>query len=533
LAPEKDVTVRVAPILKSMDEESSESSPAGKGRWVPPASWNAPSDLRDDQVDWNIRITKRDTTFATITCAPDITAAELCLILGKKFFIRRDDSYQLYLRVKGMEWHLEPDEQPILLEENYLKALGYTAADHLEQQGRKDHGYLFNFIYADRPHNHDKQLPPIGDGKIVNVAGLNLETLPVSVFKQAHLTESLNMSKNPRIDFPLDFAETCSSLTTLNLSECEYNRAPRAISVVDSLQKLDISRNHLLLCPPAFGKLINLIELDLKGNLLSALPRELETLTPKLTVLNLSNNNFETIPSVVFSLINLKVLDMSFCRLSSVSQQIQYLTNLTILRLPGNMLTQLPNTISKMILVELDLRHNQMQDAMAVEEINTLKKLCLENNSISSHRIYVSHVSVTQLTLSYNSLTRFEVIPVSTLLVTLTLSHNKLLTLPDMFHAMANLETLELDNNHISALPNMKSLKKLKTLNLSNNDLGELPNEIGDLSKLEYLDVHSNNLKGLPPTIWKLGNLVVLNANSNLIEKFPDTPDFSLILAKV
>jgi hypothetical protein len=31
----------------------------------------------------------------------DITAGELCLILGKKFFVRRDDSFQLYLQKNG------------------------------------------------------------------------------------------------------------------------------------------------------------------------------------------------------------------------------------------------------------------------------------------------------------------------------------------------------------------------------------------------------------------------------------------------
>jgi len=135
---------------------------------------------------WNIRITKRDTTFATITCALDITAGELCLILGKKFFIRRDDSFQLYLQKGGfgecfllaladnpplnpffffffffflVEWHLEPDENPVKMEEQFFTALGYLPEDKMEQLGRKDHGYLFDFVYADRSRNRDKQVP--------------------------------------------------------------------------------------------------------------------------------------------------------------------------------------------------------------------------------------------------------------------------------------------------------------------------------------------------------------------------------------
>ena len=54
------------------------------------------------------------------------------------------------------EWYLESDEQPVKLEQQFFEALGYTYDDKLEQQGRKDHGYLFSFIYSDRPRNHDK-----------------------------------------------------------------------------------------------------------------------------------------------------------------------------------------------------------------------------------------------------------------------------------------------------------------------------------------------------------------------------------------
>jgi len=74
---------------------------------------------------------------------------------------------------------------------------------------------------------------------------------------------------------------------------------PRSLAVLESLQKLDISRNYLDVCPTSFGRLVNLLDLDLKGNQLSVLPRELENLN-KLVNLNLSNNNFEVCPFVIF-----------------------------------------------------------------------------------------------------------------------------------------------------------------------------------------------------------------------------------------
>jgi len=60
--------------------------------------------------------------------------------------------------VSPSEWHLEPDEKPIKLMQHFFKSMGYTDEDKLEQQGRKDHGYLFSFIYSDRPHNFDKRV---------------------------------------------------------------------------------------------------------------------------------------------------------------------------------------------------------------------------------------------------------------------------------------------------------------------------------------------------------------------------------------
>ena len=59
------------------------------------------------------------------------------------------------------------------------------------------------------------------------------------------------------------------------MSENEFTRAPRAIAVVSTLQKLDLSKNRLDVLPTTYGKLANLVELDLRGNLLSVLPREL------------------------------------------------------------------------------------------------------------------------------------------------------------------------------------------------------------------------------------------------------------------
>ena len=57
---------------------------------------------------------------------------------------------------RSIEWYFEPDEQPIMFQKKFFEDMGYTDDDKLEQQGRKDHGYLFTFIYSDRSHTHEK-----------------------------------------------------------------------------------------------------------------------------------------------------------------------------------------------------------------------------------------------------------------------------------------------------------------------------------------------------------------------------------------
>ncbi|XP_073144346.1 probable LRR receptor-like serine/threonine-protein kinase At2g24230 [Henckelia pumila] len=86
---------------------------------------------------------------------------------------------------------------------------------------------------------------------------------------------------------------------------------------------------------------------------------------------------------------------------------------------------------------------------------------------------------------------------------------------------LANLETLDLSNNSITALPSdFWSLGTLKNLNLSFNQIsGRLPSNIGNFGQLQSLDLSLNHLSGsIPEAISSLENLLVLNLSGNGFE---------------
>ncbi|XP_073296611.1 probable LRR receptor-like serine/threonine-protein kinase At2g24230 [Primulina huaijiensis] len=86
---------------------------------------------------------------------------------------------------------------------------------------------------------------------------------------------------------------------------------------------------------------------------------------------------------------------------------------------------------------------------------------------------------------------------------------------------LTNLETLDLSNNNITALPlDFWSLGSLMNLNLSFNQIyGSLPSNIGNYGQLQSLDLSLNRLYGsIPEAISSLLNLQVLNLSGNGFE---------------
>ena len=84
---------------------------------------------------------------------------------------------------------------------------------------------------------------------------------------------------------------------------------PEEITMIRSLEKLNLAWNYLEFLPETIYNLTSLKELDLIGNRLSYIHKNVGQMSI-LTGLDLSFNNFKTIPKTIGSLTSLKILNL-------------------------------------------------------------------------------------------------------------------------------------------------------------------------------------------------------------------------------
>ena len=102
----------------------------------------------------------------------------------------------------------------------------------------------------------------------------------------------------------------------------------------------------------------------------------------------------------------------------------------------------------------------------------------------------------------------------------LNLSCNGLTKIPEPCVRMANLETLYLEDNKLTAddIPSLEHMKQLQVLRLGGNRLSRLPLGISSLPALRELSINGNELtKDVLPYFENCAKLVKLDISSNLL----------------
>ena len=171
----------------------------------------------------------------------------------------------------------------------------------------------------------------------------------------------------------------------LDLMGNNLQALPPEIGQLSNLTKLNLEHNQLQAIPPEIGQLSNLTLLDLARFQLQALPPEIGQLS-NLTELYLEDNQFQALPPEIGQLSNLTTLHLMNNQLQALPPEIGQLSNLTELYLEGNQLQALPPEIGQLSnLTNLNLLDNQLQ-ALPPEigQLSNLTNLNLENNPVKS-----------------------------------------------------------------------------------------------------------------------------------------------------
>ncbi|TFY71632.1 hypothetical protein EVG20_g1385 [Dentipellis fragilis] len=479
---------------------------------------------------YKIRVHLANNTYHVLSLGLAVTVSTLIPLLKGKLKSSDSDVYRLYLKERGRERILAHTERPADIVRRRLEQAGYDVADGLEVLGEEDLSFLLKFVYKSNVLGPPEEDLVFNNWDEIDLTNKSLRTIPIALYRHAEAIRCLNLSRNPMVEIPLDFVQSCTGLQELRLSNMSIKKVPQSVRHCTTLFGLDLSCNRIADLDVGLDRIPDLTNLMVQNNRMETLPWYFPRLR-SLRIVNISNNKFQVFPEVLCKMEGLTELDISFNMISELPDDIGQLCNLERLVIVGNRINRFPDGCSKLQnLRQLDCRRNNIEDLAVVAMLPRLEELRVNYNAVHAldlsagpcvAKVDVSHNDITQLTLVPGPIGQ---IPLA--LTTLNISHAKLSSLDDLALAqLTSLEVLNLDYNNFRSIPeSLGELSHLVSFSCSDNSLDGLPASIGRLQKLERLDVHNNNLGKVPVSLWNCGSLRRINMTSNLISEWPHPP---------
>lgn len=388
-----------------------------------------------------------------------------------------DDNNEVFLSVRSSVGYSYAILNGIVIEEYAGATNEGEVPDHLEYQALVE---LYNSTGGANWTNNTNWLQGITSADISNWYGLEVEngdivsislainniegTIPESIVGLKELTYLDLSFNNLEGNIPVNIG----SLSKLSYLLLDYNNLhgsiPQSIGDLLILKELDLGVNKLSnAIPNSITKLSNLYSLDLYGNeLTGSIPKDIGNLS-SLNILYLHYNPLDgVIPNSITRLQKLKRLIIG----SSL--------------LTGNIPENIGNLRS---LIQLEINRTEVSGSIpeSIGNLSNLKTLNLiENNLTGPIPESITNLDLETLQLSHNSLTGNLPINIGhmTSLKYLMLHYNSLTgTIPEGIGNLAQLKRIYLNDNLFSGISSsIIKLSNLTNLNLSNNRINILPN---------------------------------------------------------
>ncbi|XP_041039961.1 PH domain leucine-rich repeat-containing protein phosphatase 1-like, partial [Carcharodon carcharias] len=473
---------------------------------------------------------------------------------------------------------LEPHENPLEIQNEYLFKLGFKDPCRVQEEGMDiEIGCLIRF-YSGKPYSIDHLeriqlcgLFNVRKGKMqlhkwtkrqVILCGtcLIVSSVKDSQSGKMHVLPLIGgkVEEVKKHQYCLAFTSSGPQSQTYYISFDtfpEYLRWLRQASKIVSqrISSVDLSCCSLENLPSNLFYSQDLTHLNLKQNFLKQNPgpaangglNDLQRFM-KLKSLNLSNNHMGEFPLGVCDIPNLSELNLSCNALRSIPSAVSNMDNLQTFLLDGNCLSSLPLELGNLQqLSYLGLSFNEFRNIPVVlENLTAVEKLCMSGNYLETLCLQslsrISHIK--QVDLRLNHITKLDVADVDFLqhITHLDLRDNKLTALDAT--VFENVEVIHCERNHLTSLKVsgyfLKNLyaasnelvyidaypvpNNLTSMDISRNRLDSLPEWVCESKKLEVLDISHNQICELPAKLFCSGSLRKLLAGHNQLRRLPE-----------
>ncbi|XP_057649697.1 leucine-rich repeat-containing protein 40 isoform X2 [Chionomys nivalis] len=356
----------------------------------------------------------------------------------------------------------------------------------------------------------------------LNLSSNQLKSLPAEISRMKRL-KHLDCDSNLLETVPPDVG-SLESLELLYLRRNKLRVLPEFPSS-RQLKELHLGENQIeMLGAEHLQHLQAILVLDLRGNKLRSVPEEM-SLLQSLERLDLSNNNISSLPCSLGNL-HLKFLALEGNPLRTIRREIIAKGTQEVLKylrskikddsgtsqndsVPETAMT-LPSesrvNVHAMVTLKL-LDYSDKQATLIPDDIfdatrsNIITSVNFSKNQLCE--IPKRNNFLSSLPEEMSSLTKLQ---------TINLSFNRFKVLPPVLYHIPTLEAVLISNNQVGSVDphKMKLMGNLSTLDLQNNDLLQIPPELGNCVQLRTLLLDGNPFRVPRATILMKGTAAVL-----------------------